>query len=242
MVSPSDNDYGSNNDNDNDDDTPPPARTTTVNSPSATTGASYNITVTCKTPPGTGAMHDATDAPTGGKGFAGYTWNQATTAIFGGCADGSYVPPKDGTWADPLNMETAHFAILSIKQMLHNYADDVDAAKKQITDNHWSGPAAKAFGQVIDAFTKYLRDLADIMTYPPADTSLLRIAHMNEAFDAAATFIWQSSSYTSGNDSGAHDRDTPVTITGDLSFDGKMIDAGRKMLEVYDLELKKLYE
>lgn len=222
--------------------TPPPKKTQDVNSPSTTAGASYHLSVTCGRPPLTGAMHDDTAAPTGGQGFAGYSWNQATTAIFGGCADGTYGPPKDGTWADPLSMETAHFAILTVKQMLQNYASQVDQAKKQIMDNNWSGPAAKAFGQVIDAFTKYLNDLADKMAYPPADTSLLRIAHMNEAMGQAAAFIWQSSSCTSGNDSGAHDRNTPVTISGDLSFTGKMIDAGRKMVEVYDQELKKLYE
>lgn len=237
MVSASDNEYGQHNDHTKNTTTPNP-KTSTANSPSATSGAGYNITVTCGTPPGKGPMHDATDAPTGGKGFGGYTWNQATTAIFGGCADGSYVPPKSGTWANPLSAETAHWAILSIKQMLHNYADDVDTAKRQILDNHWSGPASKAFAKVIDAFTQYVKDLADTMTYPPSGTSLLRIAHMNEALAEACVFIWESSARGDGD----HDRSTPVTISGDLSFNGTMLEAGQKMVIDYDIELKKLFE
>ncbi|GAA2025199.1 hypothetical protein GCM10009839_24010 [Catenulispora yoronensis] len=219
-----------------------PDQTLTVDSASATAGAGFSISVICGAPPRTGVMHDTAETPGTGQGIDGYSWNQAMTAMFGGCGDGSFGPPRHGTWADPLSMETAHFAILTIKQMLHSYANDVDGAKKQILENHWSGPAATAFGQVLDAFTTYVKDLADLMAYPPPTSSLLRIAHMNEAFCQAATFIWQCSLTRAFNDNGAHDRNTPVNISKDLTYTGTMVGAGRAMLKAYDSELKKLYE
>ena len=216
---------------------PPPPQTTDASSPSGTGGCGFSLNVTAGPPPGTGARHDSTDPPSSGQGFAGYTWNQAAIAMFGGCGDGSFgnLPPE-GTWSNPLTLETAHYAILSIRKMLANYAQTVDDACAQITGNSWSGPAADAFSAVMKAFTNYLRAVqAEMDKYPETGDNLLYIAHMNEAFGQACGFIWQVSTFADG-----HDRSTPVTLSGDITYQGSMDGAGDAMVAMYSDALAKL--
>jgi hypothetical protein len=218
---------------------PPPPKKSDTSSTSSSSNCGFSLNVQAGPPKGTGAMHDDTTAPTSGKGFAGYTWNQAITAIVGGCGDGSYGSlPPEGTWAKPLTLETAHYAILTIRMMLDNYVSAVDTARDSILKS-WSGPAADAFKAVLKSFTDYVTALSKEMhKYNEAGpNNLLHIAHMNQAMSDAAGFIWATSTYGDG-----HDRDCPVTLSGDISYSGTMIGAGRQMVQTYDTALTALNE
>ena len=218
---------------------PPPPKVTSTTSTSSSSNCSFSLNVTVDNPPGSSDRHDDTTAPATGKGFAGYTWNQAITAICGGCGDGSYgdLPPS-GTWAKPLTMETAHYAILTIRAMLDNYVTAVDQARDSILKT-WKGPAADAFKTTLKSFTDYVTALsAEMHKYNEAGpNNLLHIAHMNQAMYDAAVFIWSGSTYADG-----HDRNTPVILAGDITFTGTMLGAGRQMVETYDAALTALNE
>lgn len=219
--------------------TPPPPKKTSTTSTSASPNCGYTLNVQVGRPPGSSDRHDDTTAPATGKGFAGYTWNQAITAIVGGCGDGSYGSlPPEGTWAKPLTLETAHYAILTIRQMLDNYVTAVNTARDSITQS-WSGPAADAFKSTLKAFTDYVTALSKEMhKYNEAGpNNLLHIAHMNQAMSDAASFIWAGSTYADG-----HDRKTPVTLSGDLGYTGTMLGAGQAMVQAYDAALTALNE
>lgn len=219
--------------------TPPPPKKTATTSTSSSANCSYTLNVQVGNPPGSSDRHDDTTAPATGKGFAGYTWNQAITAIVGGCGDGSYGSlPPEGTWAKPLTLETAHYAILTIRTMLDNYVTAVADAVHSITQS-WSGPAADAFKTTMKAFTDYVTALSKEMHKYNQDgpNNLLHIAHMNQAMSDAAAFIWAGSTYTDG-----HDRKTPVTLSGDLTFTGTMLGAGDAMVQAYDAALTALNE
>ncbi|MBS2537412.1 hypothetical protein KGQ20_32130 [Catenulispora sp. NF23] len=218
---------------------PPPPKNSDTSSGSSQTGCGFTLHVQVKKPPGTGAMYDDGAAPTTGKGLAGYTWNQAITAITGGLGDGSYGGvAAGGTWSNPQTMETAHYAILSIRAMLENYVTAVNNARDSILQS-WSGPAADAFKATLKSFTDYIDALSTEMNkYNAAGpNNLLHIAHMNEAMSNAAGFIWGNASYGDG-----HDRNTPVTLSGDLTYDGTMVGAGQQMLIAYDAALTALNE
>jgi hypothetical protein len=219
--------------------TPPPPKNSDASSTSSSSNCSFTLNVQVGVPPGSSDRHDDTTAPATGKGFAGYTWNQAITAIVGGCGDGSYgALPPEGTWAKPLTMETAHYAILSIRTMLDNYVTAVNTARDSILKS-WSGPAADAFKTTLKAFTDYVTALSKEMhKYNEAGpNNLLHIAHMNQAMGDAAAFIWSNSTYADG-----HDRKTPVTLSGDLSYTGTMLGAGDAMVTAYDAALTALNE
>jgi hypothetical protein len=219
--------------------TPPPPKTNDASSTSSTSNAGFTLNVQVGRPPGSKDRHDDTTAPATGKGFAGYTWNQAIIAIVGGCADGSYgsLPPA-GTWAQPVTLETAHYAILSIRTMLDNYVTAVNTARDSITKS-WSGPAADAFKAVLKSFTDYVTALSTEMHKynESGPATLLHIAHMCQAMGNAAGFIWSGATYADG-----HDRATPVTLSGDLAFTGTMLGAGRQMVTAYDAALTALNE
>lgn len=218
---------------------PPPPKVTSTTSTSSSSDCSFSLNVTVDNPPGSSDRHDDTTAPATGKGFAGYTWNQAITAIVGGCGDGSYGDlPPEGTWAKPLTLETAHYAILTIRTMLDNYVTAVNQARDSILKS-WKGPAADAFKTTLKSFTDYVTALSTEMhKYNEAGpNNLLHIAHMNQAMTDAAAFIWAGSTYADG-----HDRNTPVILAGDITFTGTMLGAGRQMVETYDAALTALNE
>lgn len=217
----------------------PPTKNSDASSTSAGTDCGYTLHVTVGIPTGSGAMHDDTGIPTSGKGPAGLTWNQAITAIVGGCGDGSYGSlPAEGTWAKPLTLETAHYAILTIRTMLDNYVIAVNSARDSILES-WSGPAADAFKTTLKAFTDYVTALSTEMHkyHENGPNNLLHIAHMNQAMGDAAGFIWAGSAYGDG-----HDRNTRVTLSGDLTYTGTMVGAGQAMYEAYNAALTALNE
>jgi hypothetical protein len=218
---------------------PPPPKTSDTSSTSSTSDCSFTLNVQVDNPTGSGAMYDDGAAPTSGKGLAGYTWNQAITAITGGLGDGSYGNvPAEGTWSNPQTLETAHWAILSIRTMMANYVTAVNDARDSILKS-WSGPAADAFKATLKSFTDYMTALADeIGKYNEVGPhNLLHIAHMNEAMSGAAGFIWAGAKYGDG-----HDRNTPVILSGDLTYTGTMIGAAQQMLITYDSALTALNE
>jgi hypothetical protein len=208
-----------------------------------------SVQVTVGDPPGTGAMTDATTPPGSANNFPTYTWNQATTAMFGGCGDGSVVDsnnhhlPATWTYADPRTMETAHHAFDQIAGMLQTYAQSVLDSADAITTDSWQGPAADAFTQVIKAFAKYLTDMAGpVKEFVNQPENLHTLARRLDLAGQAAGIIWPASEYFINLESEGHDRNTPVTLSGAFSFNGKMGDAGWTMLSQLDTAYKAVLE